>query len=229
MSSSNRTKHSKPNLLSTQATIKTEKRKDEEEHCKFVSNFTPVFNGFQCHFLKKENYEVLKLFTTATCITSNESIAIFRMPAMLRRRIVESIDNVLQLVKHDESQQLYNPFKVENDTPVFVRIAPTTLFFLSSPIGPLLSQRSEFPTGKNFCARVAVTLKGAKVDRSGKNVSPMLVTNQIMMIEKHKAESNRCILDEPLCDEDVELPSEDGAPPSYGSDVCDAGEMDMDQ
>lgn len=192
-------KRQQPILNTPQAPKKSKKQQKPDI---FLPNFAPDFNGYQCHFLKRENYQILKFFSSGVCITKNESLAIFRIPEVLRRQLIAKVNGVLSTM--EEQTQCHNPFNASEDTPVFIRLSPSTQFFAQSTTGEVKpAHRSDMLTGKCYHARVAVTLKGVKLDIKGKMLSPMLVTNQVLIIERQQQQdTSSCILDEPLCDED---------------------------
>lgn len=174
------------------------------------NNFSPDFNGYQCHFLKRENYQQLKFFSSAMCITRNDSLAIFHMPDILRGQLADKVDHVLTAMEEHEQVQRHNPFKDGSDSTVFIRLSPTTIFFVQTPTGEVkATHRNDLVTGKCYNARVAVTLKGVKLDKKTQVLSPMLVPSQVLIIElaqqQQQADIATCILTAPLCDEDNQL------------------------
>ena len=190
----------------------------------FIPNFLPRFGGYSCYFLKKDNYETLKFFSSKISLTKNNYVCVFRMPDIIRRRLYNTVERVLQTVVQCNAAaasgslivSTQNPFKWGQGKPVcFLGIGEDTKFF-EQPIDVYNAQRLEknpMQHGKSYHARIAVVLKGAKLDAAGV-VSPMLKLIQVMIMPSPplpKDENLQCLLEEPVDDEDaMEVHVEDG-------------------
>ena len=175
----------------------------------FIPNFVPRFQGFNCHFLRKNAYQVLKCFSTAVTITSNESLAIFNLPEIQRRRLASRCEMVMELGKQDDAQTFRNPFTpTGTNGTVFVRLASNTRYFKeTNDFRVVPMSRSDIQQGRSYAARVAMLLKGVKINNQG-HVSPMLAVGQILIMQRFSKDNmldqDECVLADPLTDEDEE-------------------------
>jgi hypothetical protein len=173
----------------------------------FIPNFIPKFNGYACHFLRKSAYQLLRCFSTAVAITSNDSLAIFNLPGIQRRRLASRCDQVMELARVDDAQTRRNPFLPNGtDGTIFLRLSATVRFFRQMPdfsIVPM--QRNELQHGRSYPARIAMLLKGAKVSATGQ-LSPMLAIGQVLIVcprgQEPVLDQDQCVLDDPVTDED---------------------------
>jgi hypothetical protein len=177
-------------------------------------NFKPVatdFNGYMCHFLKEA--VSLKITSTAMCLTRNDSVGVFRMPILMKRRLQVKVEEILQSgLRHagcaNGTVKTRSPF---TNLPMFFRYGPTTQVFdqknMSAPAEPVY--RSDLRRGTCFVGRMELEMNGFKFDRDGSTVSPMIRVRQIFKmapIPGSTAEPDPfdCTLEDPLTDEDGE-------------------------
>jgi hypothetical protein len=169
---------------------------------------TNFYNGYLCRFLAEP--VKMKLFSSAMCITCNDSVAIFRMPRLLRKRLADRVNDVfeagLAIPGTTQPKEKRNPFK---NSPVFLRFAESSQVFFQHDFNgePELVPRAEVKRGMYFHGRLEVELLGMKFARDGSAVLPMLRISQLLkMAEPYSMitveETAVCVLDEPVTDED---------------------------
>jgi hypothetical protein len=168
------------------------------------------YNGYTCHFLLEPI--IMKLFSSAMSVTCNDSVAVFSMPGLLRKRLALRMDQVLEAgIRHAGcvgTVEVRNPFKC---SPAFLRIAPDShaqVFTQADITAPAESApRDDLKRGMYFKGRLAVEVIGIKFSKDGASVSPMLRVIQVFKMAAPKmntdaVELNNCVLDEPITDED---------------------------
>ena len=182
----------------------------------FIPNFIPVFNGYHCHFLKRNYYRQLKIFSPAAIITKNDSVGIFEIAPQLRSSIYESVNEVLvELLLLPNSQILRNPFEMNtNDSAIFIRLSPNVQFY-QQEAGQMPEKicKSQVQVGRCYRMRLAFTLKGGKLDRHGREISPMISVFQVLLLGNpttmlEDEMPSTCILSDPIMineEENIEL------------------------
>lgn len=194
--------------VSSLESVQCEVLNDDDE---FLPNFVPTFAGYKCHFLRKDYYRTIKIFSPNVCFTKNDSLAVFRMAPLLRQRVAAEVETVLQTVRTNNSQCFRNPFSgITMENAIFLRLAPNCKYFYQKTgENAMSSSRKELEKRRCFSARLAICVKGAKVDSTGIEISPMLSVIQVLLLDLPKMERSEipdeCLLEEPVPQEDAPI------------------------
>lgn len=179
----------------------------------FLPNFFPTFNGYTCHFLCRDKYKLVKIFSRAASLCRTNSIAVFDIAPALRLRVKQKIDEMLQVVAQPGHHHLRNPFDTTSDNkPIFLKLSSSIRYFKQEVGGiPEPCNANDVPVGRSFHVRAALVMKGVKVDRNDSEVSPMINVVQIVIFmppvyDQENVFGDQCMLDEPISDE--EMPQE---------------------
>ena len=159
------------------------------------SGYTSQFKGYKCFFLKKENYVTIRFPSTQLCLTKSESLAIFKMPEILHDRLMKRIVEICEMQRTSASQVIVKPTK--NDGTLFIKLSPCITYFWCHDDSYVEVQKTNLPIGSAFSGKVAIVLKGVKLNKEGTELSPMLSVMQIMVTEHAEREPmrlNKCIL-----------------------------------
>lgn len=153
------------------------------------------FSGFKCRFLRSPIR--LVLFSSSMCITRNSSVAVFTLPRIMRRRLIQNVEELLNTATPiDVDLDRVNPFK---SCPVFLRIPgdaklfelkddETSIIQKNKDVGPITFD--ELKGSKRFKGRVAVEMLGYKFNNV--KLFPMLRVSEVFKIETMKEETLPC-------------------------------------
>ena len=122
----------------------------------------------------------------ALCLTKKgDSLSIFQMQPKYLNQCKEEVDKVLAAAATtiNANARLVNPFDavISNEADVvFLKLAKNCQFFIqNTPNGEVFPCEQMLAT-KGFKGRVAITIKGVRLNKEKKLLAPMIVVQQIL-------------------------------------------------
>ena len=171
---------------------------------KFQDNVR-LFNGYTCRFLKQPIK--MHLYSSTMAATCNSSVAVFSLPRLIRARLVNRANEILDAAGASTDQRK-NLFQ---QNPMFLPLSVNMRLFkqsISQQHPAEIVPRTELKRGMNFHGRVALDLLGVKKGNAVNQWSMMVrVVELLMMNDVYTADADDehgtvCTLEEPVQDED---------------------------
>jgi len=164
------------------------------------------YNGYTCKFLKKPMK--LQVFSSAMSVTCNSSVAVFSMPRLIRARLIQKVDELLEAVATGPLELKKNPFA---RSPVFLAVGHHARLFRQLAPGAAAEPFSaeELKRGMYFHGRLSLDIMGVKSSNTTNELSVMLRVKELYMMADHvsRVDDNdenmgTCSLEEPIDGED---------------------------
>ena len=164
------------------------------------------YNGYVCKFLKKP--VKLQLFSAAMSVTYNSGVAVFSMPRLMRARLIQKVDKILETGAPDPAAVWKNPFR---RSPVFLTLGHHARLFRQLNTGETAEPfpMQELKRGMYFHGRLAIDVLGVKSSNTVNELSLMLrvkemymMANQVTRATDDDENMGTCTLEEPLECED---------------------------
>jgi len=165
------------------------------------------YNGYACKFLKKPIK--LQVFSSAMSITCNSSVAIFSMPRLIRARLIQKADELLEVAATSPFDLKKNPF---TRSPVFLAVGHHARMFRQLTPGATAEPfgQEELKRGMYFHGRLSLDILGVKSNSTMNELSLMLRVRELYMMADQiaRADDNNdenmgiCSLEEPIEGED---------------------------
>jgi len=164
------------------------------------------FNGYNCKFLKKPIK--LQVFSSAMSITCNSSVTIFSMPRLIRARLIQKTDELLQVVATSPFDLKKNIF---TRSPVFLPLGHHARLFRQLTPGATAEPfaQEELKRGMYFHGRLSLDILGVKSNNTMNELSVMIRVKELYIMADHVTRSDEndenmgtCTLEEPIDGED---------------------------